>query len=920
MTVRSDVTPEGYPAHRVVDVALRDGSTVRIRPVMPTDLYDVAELFGRLSTESSRKRFHGIHRPSQEELRRFVEVDYRERFGLIAETARGDEPRIIALASYIASSDDKAEMAIVVDDPFHGRGVGSILLEHLAEAAADAGIEVFEAEVQSGNQEMMEVIRSLELPVDNTLDMGIVHSEFPTTQTPEAIEAFERREANAAVAAVTAFLKPRSVAVVGASRRRGTISGELFHNLLEAGFEGPVFPVNPKAAVVQSVQAYPSVTDIPGPVDLAVIAVPAPLVLKAATECAMKGVRALLVITAGFAEVGPEGAALQGALLDIARRSGMRIIGPNCMGIVNTDPEYRLNATFAPPVIPLQGRLAFSSQSGALGIAVMDRARDLGLGMSSFVSVGNKADLSGNDLMQYWEQDDATDVILLYLESFGNPRKFARIARRVARKKPIIAVKSGRSPAGARAAASHTGSLVAQDIAVDALFHQAGVIRTDTLEELFEVASLAAFQPLPKGKRVGILTNGGGLGILCADACEARGLEVPELAPDTVEALRKMLPDEAGVRNPVDMIASASAEQYGIALRLLAQDPNVDSIITIFIPPLVTKAEDVAESLMEVVEELSDVTLLACFMDTNDIHERLRAAGRGVPTYEFPESAARALARYAHYAMWRSAPEGAVPECSDIDRTAATHLMADLVQGGERWLAPDEVSDLLARYGMRSAKSLLAATPEAAGKAAAEIGAPVALKMASGTIVHKTDVGGVRLHLATPQETQIAATEMLSNLRERGLADQIDGFLVQEMVQEQGAEMFVGTTIDPSFGPLVACGAGGTMVELIRDVSVRITPLTDLDVKEMLRSLKTWPLFEGYRGQPPLDDEALEELLLRISAMVEDLPQVAELDLNPVLVSDQGCVVLDARIKIAAPKPSPPRGARTAPDRSKRSV
>ena len=415
-------------------------------------------------------------------------------------------------------------MAIVVDDPFHGKGLGSILIEHLAEAAAEAGIEIFEAEILSGNTEMLEVLRALELPLESTVSMGVIHAEFPTSPTAEAIDAFEAREAVAAAASVASFLKPRSVAVIGASRRRGTISGELFHNLLEVGFQGPVYPVNPSADVVQSVPAYASVLDVPGPVDLAVIAVPAGLVIRAANECAEKGVLALLVISSGFAEVGGRGVEMERELLEVARTHGMRIVGPNCMGIINTDPSVRLNATFAPE-FPPEGRLAFSSQSGALGIAVIDRAKELGLGMSSFVSVGNKADISGNDLLQYWEHDDSTDVILFYLESFGNPRKFARIARRVARTKPVVAVKSGRSESGARAAASHTGSIVAGDIAVDALFRQAGVIRTDTLEELFDVASLVSTQPLPAGKRVAILTNAGGLGILCADACEAAGPE-----------------------------------------------------------------------------------------------------------------------------------------------------------------------------------------------------------------------------------------------------------------------------------------------------------------------------------------------------------------------------------------------------------
>jgi len=904
--------PTPYPQHRVVDVGLRDGSTVRIRPVLPTDLDAVADFFAELSDESIGKRFHGMHRPNLKELKPFVDVDYHHYFSLVAETTIGTEKRIVAVASFVRTGEAQAEMAIAVADSFQGRGVGSILLEHLSEAATDYGIQVFLASILFDNYDMIHVVRDLKLPVVMKSSMGVVEAEFPTAATPEAIEAFENREAVAAVAAVTGFFKPRSVVVIGASRRRGTISGEIFHNLLEVGFEGPVYPVNANADVVQSVPAYKSVADIPGAVDLAVIVVPAAAVVEAARECADKGIRALLIISSGFAETGSEGQALQHALLETARQRGMRIVGPNCLGLVNTDPAIRLNAAFA-PVYPLPGRVAFSSQSGALGIAVMARTRDLGLGISSFVSVGNKIDISGNDLIQYWEQDDATDVVLLYLESFGNPRKFARIARRVAKTKPIVAVKSGRSQAGARAAASHTGSIVAGDIAVDALFHQAGVVRTDTLEELFDVASLLAHQPLPDNNRVAILTNAGGLGILCADACEAVGLSVPELAAETAETLRALLPAEASVANPVDMIASATAEQYGESLRLLARDPGIDSIIVIFIPPLVTRAEDVAAALVDVAGAGAGKTVLTCFLGSHGIHEQLIAGRTVIPSFTFPETAARALGKVSHYAAWRAGPEGVIPQFSDIDRTSAAQAAAALLKDGERWLEPVAITRLLDDYGIRSASNRMAGTPEEVEAAAAEIGSTVAVKIDSRSIVHKTDVGGVRLNLTTPKAAAQAAADMLSSLQQKGLADQVEGFLVQEMVTSGGAEMFVGMTLDPLFGPLVACGFGGTMVELLRDVAVRITPLTDLDAGEMLRSLKTWPLFEGYRGQPPLSASALENLLLRVSTLVEDLPHLAEIDLNPVLVSEDDCVVLDSRMKLAAAPPPIPRGARTVP-------
>jgi acetyl coenzyme A synthetase (ADP forming)-like protein len=906
--------PPDYPEHRVVDVALRDGSTVRIRPVLPEDSYDIVDFFERLDPDSVSLRFHGLRKIGKRDAETMARVDYNRTFALIAETSRGDTPRAIGLASYAMTGESNAEIGLAVDDPFQGRGIGSILMEHLAEAASENGISTFEAEVLARNANMLEVIRATELPADYKVDMGVIHVEFPTSPSDDAIEAFELREATAAAAGVRAFLEPRSVAVIGASRTRGTIGAELFRNLLDLSFEGPVYPVNPKAEVVQSISSFPTVTAIPGPVDLAVIVVPATVVLEVAQECGTKGVKALLIISSGFSEVGDAGRERQKELVEIARRYGMRIIGPNCMGIMNLDPDVRLNASFA-PITPSHGTIAFSSQSGALGIAIMDRARQLGLGLSSFVSVGNKADISGNDLLQYWEQDPATEVVLLYLESFGNPRKFARIARRVSRKKPIVAVKSGRSDAGARAAASHTGSLAAGDVAVDALFRQAGVIRTDTLDDMFDVASLVAHQPLPSGKRVAILTNAGGLGILCADACEASGLTIPSLAEATVSALEAMLPAEASVANPVDMIASATAEQYAQALKLIVADPMIDSVIVIFIPPLVTRAEDVARAVVEAAAEIEDKTVLTCWLGVRGIHEQLRTKDLILPSYMLPESAAHALARVSHYAEWRERPEGSTPRFEGVEREKALSLAARSCDGNEAWLPPETVETLLSCYDIRTARSGVAHTPEEVGDLAGEFGGKVVVKIRSEQIVHKTDVGGVRLNLEGREEARAAAAEILDGLARRDLVDQIEGFLVQEMITGEGAEMFVGMTHDPSFGPLLACGAGGTLVELIRDVSIRITPLTDVDVDEMLHSLKTYPLLEGYRGSPKLDIDALKELLLRISVLVEDIGQLAELDLNPVRVlpDGEGCIVLDARMRMMKPEPPTPRGARLRP-------
>ncbi|MCS7051347.1 MAG: GNAT family N-acetyltransferase, partial [Thermomicrobium sp.] len=556
-------------------------------------------------------------------------------YALVAEI--GPDRRIIGLATYRRLDGDRAEVALAVADAYQGRGLGTILIGHLAEIASSNGLRLFVAWVAPENYRMIQVFRDLGVPVEIRTGMSELVVTFPTSLTPEALEQFERREQIAAVHALEAVLRPKAVAVIGASRQRGTVGGELFHNLLDYCFNGPVFPVNRNARVVQSVVAYPTVEAIPDPIDLAVIAVPASEVPKVAEECGRKGVRALVVISNGFAEIGAEGRARQDELLRICRSYGMRLVGPNCIGVINTDPEVRLNATFG-PLPPTAGRVGFASQSGALGLAIIDYARALGLGLSSFVSMGNKADISGNDLLNYWEADPRTDVILLYLESFGNPRKFARIARRVARTKPIVAVKSGRTSAGARAAASHTGALLAaSDVTVDALFRQTGVIRTETLEELFDVARLLANQPLPKGRRVAIVTNVGGPGILAVDSCVAHGLAVPELDATTQERLRACVPPHASVVNPVDLTAPANAEMYRQAIPVVASDANVDALIVIYLPPIRTPSEEVAHAIVEAARAVNadGKPVATVFLSTHGLAETLRDGAVQIPSYAF---------------------------------------------------------------------------------------------------------------------------------------------------------------------------------------------------------------------------------------------------------------------------------------------
>ena len=895
-----------FPTHQDVDAVLRDGSTVHVRPVRPEDRKAVEQFLERLSTESRVFRFFAAVKDMSWAAERFVDVDYATRHSLVA--LRGEQADIVGHAYYAKSGPGRAEVALAIADPLQGMGLGTLLLGQLAQAAAAAGIEVFEAEIMPANHRMLEVFRQSGFQLVTRASQGVIEVEFPTALTEQARERFMEREQLSAIAALKHFFQPAAIAVVGASRRPGSIGGAVFRNLIESGFPGPVYPISPHPNV-QSVAAYPDVRQVVGPIDLAVIVVPAAEVMAVAEACAEKGVKALLVISAGFSEAGRDGVARQARLLDVCREAGMRLIGPNCMGVINTAPESRLNATFAPG-FPPTGNVGFLSQSGGLGLAVIDHARGLGLGMSTFVSVGNKADISGNDLLEYWDADDATRVVMLYMESFGNPRRFAQIARRLARRKPILAVKSGRSQAGARASTSHTGALLAaSDITVDALFKQAGVIRADTLAELFDVASLLANQPPPPGRRVGILTNAGGPGILCADACVAGGLEVPELPRGTRAELEAFLPAEAASGNPVDMIASASAADFERAIRVLAECETLDSLVVIFIPPLVTQAADVAAALRRAASAMPEgKPLIAVFMSSQGVPSELNDEGVRIPSYPFPEDAARALARAAAWSAWRSRPEAEAAAVDGLRPDEARALISSALGRGGGWLSFPECAALLDCYGIPTARWRFAPSAAGAARAAAELGGAVAVKGVGASLLHKTEAGAVELRLQGVRRVLGAARAIRRRVRDAG--GDLDGFLVQEMVGD-GAEMIVGVVQDEVFGPLVACGMGGTVVELVRDVQVRLAPLAREEAAEMVRSLATFPILDGYRGRPKLDVAALEELILRVAAMVGDAVEIAELDLNPVFVRPQGAVAGDARIRIEERLPPPPEGARS---------
>jgi acetate---CoA ligase (ADP-forming) len=894
-----------YPAHREATIVLRDGSTLSVRPIRPDDEEQLARFFASLSLESRVFRFFAAVANAGASIKRMIDVDYTTRYGLIA--VAGAQHEIVGHAMYVLMDARKAELALAVADPYQGKGLGTILLGQLAQAAAESGIDVLEAVVRPENHRMLEVLRQSGFPLQSRSEPGEIHAELPTRLSADAIARFEDRERLASVAAVGLVLQPRSVAVIGASRTRGSIGAELFHNLVSFGFTGAVYPVNPAATEIDGFPAYRSVVDIDAPVDLAVITVPAAAVVEVARECAAKGVRGLVVISAGFAEVGGDGLELQRRLVEVCRESGMRLVGPNCMGVINTAPGINLDATFAPDR-PLPGHLGFLSQSGGLGIAVMARAQALGSGVSSFVSVGNKADISGNDLIQFWESDVETAMIMLYLESFGNPRRFARVARRVSRTKPILAVKSGRTQAGSRATSSHTGALLAaSDVTVDALFAQAGVIRTDTLAELFDTVLLMGSQPLPAGNRVAILTNAGGPAILCADACEASGLVVPPLPEATRSELSKFLSKAASTANPVDMIASATAADYGRAIAVLAACDEVDAIIVIFTPPLVTQAADVIEAIHGAASKLPrKIPMLSVFMSKESVPRLIEARDVAIPHYPFPEDAGRALARAARYSAWRAIPEEPPTALDGIDHDGASAVVASALAQEGGWMSTDAVAELLRCYGVPLVESRLAPSAKEAAMAARDLAGLVALKAVAPGVLHKTDAGGVRLGLK-PSAVDRAATEMAEAFRKAG--HPVTAFQVQPMIPA-GVEMIVGVVQDAHFGPVLACGAGGTATELLKDVAVRITPISRGEAQRMVRSLKTFPLLDGYRGAPTADVGALEEVLLRVSALVEAHPQVAEMDLNPLIVHPRGTLAVDARIRLEPSLTHKPLAAR----------
>jgi len=695
------------------------------------------------------------------------------------------------------------------------------------------------------------------------------------------------------------IFRPDSIAVIGASTNPGKIGREILHNLLQNEFQGVIFPGNPQEPHILSMKAYPSVLDIEEDVDLAIIVVQKKHVLKVADECGRKGVKGLVVITAGFREIGGAGIELEQRLLRIVHKYNMRMVGPNCMGILNTERGVQMNATFA-ATRPRPGGISFLSQSGALGVAILENAQDYGLGLSQFVSLGNKADIFGNDLLEYWRDDPNTQLILMYLESFGNPRSFVKLSEEVSRRKPILAVKSGRTARGALAASSHTGAIAGQELITDVLFDKAGIIRIDTMEELFDIAKAFISQPSSSGDRIAIISNAGGPGILATDALENYGLQVATFSEETTRALEQILPEESSCNNPVDMIASANGERYQQAIQFALDDPEVDGILVIFVPPITADPLDIAGGIAAGCAEQDGKPVVSCFMGERQGDAALKVlAEEGIPNYVYPESAVRSLAALNRYANWRDKPQGKIQNYT-VDRALVQKIIYNAQEENREHLNQVEVFQILSAYGITIPEYAICNEVEEAVQASGRIGYPVALKIDSRKLIHKSDAGGVKLGINSEAELREAWDNVMSNPAVTAIpGEDINGILIQKMAAS-GKETIIGVTTDTGIGPLLMFGLGGIYVEVLKDVKFKIAPITDVDARDLVQGIKGYKLLTGIRGETAADTAAAQESLLRISQLVTDFHEVMELDINPFFLYDegQGGIAVDGRIRV----------------------
>jgi acyl-CoA synthetase (NDP forming)/GNAT superfamily N-acetyltransferase len=880
-----------------VDALLMDGRIVHVRPVSDGDKEALSALYGRTSPRTRYLRFFSAGISIDREIRRLMPGD--DHVALLAE----HDGLVVGVASYEVLSADRAEMAILVDDDWQGDGIGSLLIEHLTAMARREGIQELVGDVLATNVTMLRTSASLTPGIarQHSEDPGVVRIQIPTQPDERALAAAGARDRTAEHNSLRPLLAPASLAVIGVSGSQSGVGYEVLRAILAGGFTGPTYPVNPHAKMIDGLACYPSIGAIPGEVDLALIAVPAGRVAEVVEECGAAHVRAAVVLSSGFAETGPSGAATQSQVLASARRHDVRLVGPNCIGLTNTDPFIRLNATFA-PTSPLPGHLAVASQSGAVGVAILDSAERSGVGISTFVSLGNKIDVSTNDLLSYWYDDVTTRAVALYVESFGNPRRFTWLARALSTRKPILAVKSGRSVGGRRAGTSHTAAAAAPDVAVDSLFRQAGVLRMDTLGELLDTARLLTEQPLPAGDRVAIVGNAGGLNVLAADAAAAAKLQIVELSAALQQELAGVAPHLAGVSNPVDLGADAPPATIGRAIRALASSGEADSLVVTLVA---TRTNDLPGALTALTEAADDQPHLPMVAVVVGADAPLKLGRGNLPVYELPEDAVRSLGHACRYARWRREPAGSKPALPGIDRNAAHRIVAAALADGAGWQPVAVSRALMACYGIPLLDTQLATNAEQAEKVARDLGFPVVMKATRPGLVHKTEAGGVHLGLSDESAVRAAYLSIA-----RALDEAEPHVALQPMVQT-GVELVVGVAHDALFGSLVMVGLGGIHTDLLGDQSFRSLPLTDQDAGAMWRELRAAPLLIGYRGAPAMDTEALEQLILRVAELAKDFPEVSELDLNPVVAVPSGVAALDIKIKLAPAKDEPDAYART---------
>ena len=693
------------------------------------------------------------------------------------------------------------------------------------------------------------------------------------------------------------IMQPKSIAVIGASTKEHTIGSDIMKRLQEYNFNGEIYPINPKGGIIEGKQAYTSVLEVEGNIDLAIVVIAQKFVLSALEECHKKGIKGICIISAGFKEAGKEGAEAEKQLVEKLKEYGMRCVGPNCLGVVNTNPDVRMDGCFAES-LPERGHIGFVSQSGALGGGILNILKDLNLGFAQFISIGNQADVNAETALEYWEDNEDVEQILLYMESIMNPANFRKLATRISKKKPILALKAGRSAAGASAASSHTGSLAGADKAANALLAQSGVIREYSLKNLFSTAKVFANCPIPKGNRVAIITNSGGPGIMATDAICEYGMEIAKISDKTKETLRSFLPAAASVKNPIDMIASAPIEHYKQTLQTVIADENVDMIMVIYLPFLGLKDIDVAQAVMEIKKAHPEKPVIGVFMTKSSFFTQLSDMDVNMPFFMYAEEAAEGFARLDQQRKWVNRPEGTMPTYNVDKEKAASIIKQSLAEGREQ-LTTRESIDVLEAYGIRVCKSGFATNEEEVVKIGNSIGYPVVMKMTSKTTSHKTDVGGVRVNIQSEEQLKAEYQDLISKLTEKGLIDGLEGVIIQEMVKGN-REMVCGIATDPQYGPMMMFGLGGVFIEVMKDVTFRIAPLTDIDAKEMIQSVKAYKLLEGARGTKPAQMEQIEETLLRLSQLVSDFNFIDELDINPLLISEKTGegIAVDGRIKV----------------------